>query len=92
MSEAAAIEPAVSEPLTWEQICGRYPDQWVVLVEIHRRGDEDPEMRFQTARVAGTGKTSRESLDRARPVRRAYSGFGHFYTGTITRSIAHLLA
>jgi hypothetical protein len=90
MSEAAAAEPAVSEPLTWEQICERYPDQWVVLVEIEREGG-DHNGRLRSARVAGTGKTSRESFARGQPFERGYSGFANRFTGPITRSIAHLL-
>lgn len=35
MSEAHAIEPElVTEPMSWVQICERYPDQWVALVEM----------------------------------------------------------
>lgn len=34
MIEAIKVEPVISEPLTWDQICGRYPDQWVALIEI----------------------------------------------------------
>ena len=52
MLEAPTTEFAVSEPLTWVQICERYPDQWVVLVEIDWR-DEDHNTGFRTARVAG---------------------------------------
>ncbi len=90
MSEAFATEFVVTEPLTWEQICDRYPDQWVVLVEIEREG-EDHNSRLRTARVAGTGKTSRESFARGQPFERGYLGFANRFTGPITRSIAHLL-
>jgi hypothetical protein len=90
MIEPSAVEPAISEPLTWKQICERYPHQWVVLVEMDRP-DDDHNARFRTARVAGVGKTLRESLDQGRPFERGYSGFASPFTGPISRSIAHLL-
>lgn len=89
-TEAPATEPAISEPLTWEQICERYPRQWVVLVETDWR-DEDHNTGFRTARVAGTGKTRREAFAQGQPFKRGYAGFANRYTGPITRSIAHLL-
>ena len=81
MTEALA-RPVLSEPLTWEQICERHPEQWVVLVEIDRP-EGDHNVKFGTARVAGTGKTRREPLDQARPLLSAYRAFGHYYTGPI---------
>jgi hypothetical protein len=90
MAETSAIEPAVSEPLTWMQICERYPDQWVVLVEI-QKDPEDYSIRFQTARVAGIGKTSSESFAQGQPFKRGYPGYANRFTGPVTRSIAHLL-
>ena len=31
----------MSERLTWEEIVARYPDEWVVMTDIHA-DDEDP--------------------------------------------------
>lgn len=81
MTEALS-RSVLSEPLTWEQICARCPDQWVVLVEIDRL-DGDDGARFRTARIAGAGKSCREALDQSRPLRSAYRSFGHHYTGRI---------
>jgi hypothetical protein len=89
-TEVRATDFSISEPLTWEQICERYPDQWVVLVEIERP-DGDHNARMRTARIAGTGRTRREAFDRAQPFKRGYSGCANRFTGPITRSIAHLL-
>jgi len=61
----AATEPALSAPLTWSEICARYPDEWVALVEIDWVNEND--LDFRSARVAGHGKTRREPLDQARP-------------------------
>jgi hypothetical protein len=74
-------QAAVSEPLTWAEIRERYPDEWVCLVEIDRI-DED-HFEFRTARVAGHGKTRREPLDQARPLRARYEEIGHYYTGRV---------
>jgi hypothetical protein len=78
MGEHAAT---VSEPLTWKQICDRYPDEWVVLVEVDWLNDTD--FDFRTARVAGHGKTRKEPLEQARPLREKYDAMGHFFTGRI---------
>jgi hypothetical protein len=89
MIEVPTAEFVVSEPLIWKQICERYPDQWVVLVDIDWR-DEDHNTGFRTARVAGAGKTRREPLEQARPLKRGYPGFGHYYTGPIIGPVARL--
>jgi len=86
----AAIERAaeISEPMTWAEICARYPDQRVCLVEIAR---EHPHgFAFRTARVVGYGKSPREALDRARPWRDRYAQIGHYSTGRITPPSPHL--
>jgi hypothetical protein len=76
-----AIEPELSEPLTWQEICARHPDKWVALVEIDRITDND--LDFRSARIAGHGKTRREPLAQARPLRARYEEVGHFFTGRI---------
>jgi len=47
------FESTISEPMTWTQICKRYPDEWVALVEIDWVNDRD--FDFRTARVIGQG-------------------------------------
>lgn len=71
--------PFISEPLTWEQICERYPNEWVCLVEME--GITDTEFEFRTARVVGHGKTRRQPLDQATRILETYDGFGHLFTG-----------
>jgi len=79
MAQPQSIEaPFISEPLTWEQICDRYPNEWVCLVEIDKINDTD--FDFRTARVVGHGKTRREPLIQARPFRERYGGLGHYFT------------
>jgi hypothetical protein len=36
MQDTSTADPVISEPLTWAEICERYPEQWVALVEIDR--------------------------------------------------------
>jgi hypothetical protein len=79
---AEAVAPEISGPLTWAEICARYPDEWVCLVEvdfIHPNG-----LELRTARVVGHGKTSGEPFAQARPWRAHYDEIGHLYTGRIT--------
>ena len=89
MIEAASMEQALSEPMTWREICERHPDEWVVLVEIDWVNDTD--FDFRSARVAGHGKTRKEPLDQARPLQARYSSMGHFFTGRVRAPLARLL-
>jgi len=74
-------EPALSEPLTWQEICARHPNEWVVLVEVDWIDEDDKD--FRSARVAGHGKTRREPLVQARSVWPRYGEIAHFFTGPI---------
>lgn len=81
MSEAHAIEHnPLTELLTWKQICERYPDQWVALVEMDWDDENDG---FSVARVAGHGATRRAPYDQMRAAGLAYETVGHFYTGRV---------
>jgi hypothetical protein len=83
------MEPFISEPLTWEQICARYPDEWVCLVEIDEINDTD--FDFRTARVVGHGKTRRAPLEQSREIRKNYQDWGHFFTGKIVAPFPRFL-
>jgi len=85
MDTALNYEPFISEPLTWAEICQRYPDQWVCLVEIDII--EEQNFEFHSARVIGHGKTRREPFVQARPWRDKYDTIGHFYTGKIVAPV-----
>jgi hypothetical protein len=87
-SLAPAEGALVSEPLTWPEICARYPDEWVCLVAIE--GQNETDFEFTTARVAGHGKTRKEPLVQARPARAQYDSFGHYYTGRIVAPVHRL--
>ncbi|MEP6859966.1 MAG: hypothetical protein ABJE66_05060 [Deltaproteobacteria bacterium] len=81
MSESHA-RPAVqiSELLSWAEICDRYSDQWVALVEIEWGDDEDV---VRSARVAGSGPRRADPLLQARALPTQYEEIGHFYTGRV---------
>ena len=83
------IEAIISDPMTWRDICETYPDEWVVLVEVDWVNDTD--FDFRSARVAGHGKTRKEPLVQARPLRDRYPSMGHFFTGRIRAPLVPLL-
>lgn len=79
MDAAGQVLPMLSEPMTWTEICARYPEQWVCLVEIDRIHPNN--FHFRAARVVGHGKTRREPLVQARPWWDHYNEIGHYFTG-----------
>ncbi len=81
MGEAYAIKPELlTGLLTWQQICERYPGQWVALVEMDWNDETD---EFTVARVAGHGATRRAPFDQMRASGLRYDTVGHFYTGRV---------
>jgi hypothetical protein len=84
MEPMSAVEksvPTITEPLTWAEICERYPDQHVCMVEIDRIHPNN--FAFRTSRVIGHGGTAGEAYDQARPWRPRYETIGHYFTGKI---------
>jgi hypothetical protein len=79
MSAAEKLE-AISDRLTWKQICERHPDEWVCLVEIEYAQLDDA---IEQARVVGHGKTKREPVEQAKAWWGQYATIGHFYTGKL---------
>ncbi|MEJ7597258.1 MAG: hypothetical protein WKG01_05045 [Kofleriaceae bacterium] len=71
----------VSDPLTWRELCERFPDQWVSLVGIEWVDDNDTELRMGL--VAGVG-SRREARKQARPLRSVFRAIGQFFTGADT--------
>ncbi len=85
MSEAPLIESALEPRLSWQEIKDRYPDQWVVLVEMVW-DDEETLSALRSAVVAAHSPNRREPLEQAAPLRPRYPCMGHFYTGRIRSS------
>ena len=57
------------------------------VVDIEYGTDFD----FVSARVVGHGKTRKEPLDQARPLRERYPSIGHFFTGRVRAPIWRFL-
>jgi hypothetical protein len=72
------------EPLTWEEICARYPDQFVCLVDVVPVAIRSPEIR--TGRVVGYGPTNRIAFDPIRDTRK-YSRWTVVFTGECTKPL-----
>lgn len=81
VEEQTTRELVLSEPLTWREICARYLDEWVALVEIDWVNEND--LDFRSARVVGHGKTRREPMAQAKLLWARYEEIGHFFTGPI---------
>jgi hypothetical protein len=81
MNAARVPTSEISEVLTWDQICARYPDEWVCLVEMDFIRPNGAELG--AARVIGHGKTRRAPVEQAMPWREHYELIGHFFTGRI---------
>ena len=80
--QIASLEP---EPLAWLEICARYPDQYVCLVDILRPVLRSPEIT--TARVVGHGATHDAAFDPIRDLGEQYHRFAVRYTGTCTEPL-----
>jgi hypothetical protein len=78
MRIAQTSAPAISEPMTWNEICERYPNEWVCLVEFDRI---DPDrFAFRTARVVGHSKHRRTAVEQSRSWWRSYEEIGQHFT------------
>ena len=69
------------ERLTWEQICERYPEQFVVMVDHDWQPANVTE--FKTARVIGVGRSRAEAKERARPQLDSVREWGCHFTGLL---------
>jgi hypothetical protein len=76
-----AMATATDERLTWEQICERYPEQFVVMVDHDWQPDNVTE--FKTARVIGVGSSRAEAKERARPQLDFVREWGCHFTGLL---------
>jgi len=85
MDAAEQIASLETEPLAWAEICARYPDQYVCLVDIVRLALRSPEII--TARVVGHGATHDAAFDPIRDLGEQYPRFAVRYTGTCTEPL-----
>ena len=80
--QIASLEP---EPMTWVEICTRYPDQYVCLVDIVHPPLRSPEII--TARVVGHGATHDDAFEPIRDLGERYPRFAVRYTGVCTEPL-----
>ena len=78
-----------TERLTWDEICRRYPDEWVVMAEIEWLNETDFE--FETALVLAHHKTRKEVSPSVKAALRRWSGVGSFFTGRLVPPAYELL-
>ena len=81
MVTAEHLDPAISDTLTWAEICERHRDEWVCLVEIEYARPNDIEI--VSARVIGHGKTKSQPVEQAKRWWGRYAVIGHIYTGEL---------
>jgi hypothetical protein len=77
------------ENLTWDQICKRFPDEWVVLVDIDWVNDRDFE--FGTAIATARHKRRRDTSPDIKAIRARNVEVGCFWTGEIRGPIPRFI-
>jgi len=82
MDAAEQIASLETEPLPWAEICARYPDQYVCLVDVMHPPLRSPEII--TARVVGHGATDDEAFEPIRDRAAQYPRFAVRFTGEST--------
>jgi hypothetical protein len=79
MMQAQELAPQGEAAMTWKEICERYPDQWVVLVDTDWVDNHN--FDFRSACVVGHDARRAAALAEARPVTAHCQRFGCFFTG-----------
>jgi hypothetical protein len=85
MAAAEQIACLETEPLQWAEICARYPDQYVCLVDIVHPPLRNPEII--AARVVGHGATQDVAFEPIRDLGERYRRFAIRYTGVCTEPL-----
>jgi hypothetical protein len=80
MHEAPSIAP-IEERLSWKEICGRFPDEWVVLVDADWVDEHNFE--FSNAKVYAHRKQRREATRDMGAACAEFQNVGCFFTGRI---------
>ena len=79
MGAAEHIASLGTEPLPWAEICARYPEQYVCLVDIVHPPLRSPEII--SARVVGYGAERDAAFEPIRDLGEQYPRFAVRYTG-----------
>ena len=81
MSEPILVDQSALDRLTWKQICERYPDEWVVLVDTEWVNDTDSD--FGTTIVWAHHKRRKDASPDVKAAFERYESVGTFWTGKI---------
>ena len=81
MSEAIRVDGSVTQRLTWIEICERYPDEWVVLVDTEWVNDRD--FDFGSTIVFAHHKRRKDASPDVKAAFEHYDSVGTFWTGKI---------
>jgi hypothetical protein len=85
MDAAEQLVSVETEPMPWAEICARYPDRFVCLVDIVRAEPWSPVIK--TARVVGHGPTHDAAFEPIRDLNGRYSRFAIRFTGSCTEPL-----
>jgi hypothetical protein len=85
MDAAPQLPHEGTEPLSWAEICIRYPDQYVCLVDIDWAELRSPEIK--TAQVVGYGATRRAAFHAMRDLIAKYPWHAVRFTGVCTEPL-----
>lgn len=85
MDAAERLVPDETAPLLWAEICARYPDQFVCLVDVVNPPLRSPEII--TARVVGHGASHDAAFEPIRDLGDRYPRFAVRYTGVCTEPL-----
>ena len=85
MDAAEQLVAGEAEPLTWAEICTRYPDQFVCLVDIVHPSLRSPVIT--SARVVGHGATDDEAFEPIHDLDQRYPLFSVRFTGVCTEPL-----
>jgi hypothetical protein len=78
----APAPSTLRERLTWKEICERYPNEWVVLVDMEHENDDD-DCDVVAGVVLGHSKNRADCLRETRPLRPSGIACAHLYTGEL---------
>jgi hypothetical protein len=90
VSEAIRVSEHIPEPLSWKQICERFPDEWVVLVDTQWVNDSD--LEFGTAVVLGHFKSRKEASPHIKAAFEHHHEVGSFWTGEISNPLPRFVS
>ena len=79
MQYAVVSEPSLPEPMTWAQICQRYPETWVYLIDI----EWEPRRVLEIGRavVVDHARTRKQLAQQVRDAGDAAGHVGPYFTG-----------